>query len=86
MSLLDVFGWALDAAPYVPAAMVLGGLVGAVYAVWLSIRAAREHRAQRVAGRREQHPLVRRYHDQPDELTRELAQPVDLHAREEGRL
>lgn len=72
MTVLDVAGWALTAAPYVPAAMVLGALVGAVYAAHHTTRAWRERRHLRAEARRDQHPLVRRYNDGPDAL-QELA-------------
>lgn len=54
MTVLDVAGWAMTAAPYVPAAMVLGALVGAVYAAHLTTGAWRERRARRAAARRDQ--------------------------------
>jgi hypothetical protein len=72
MTVLDMAGWALTAAPYVPAAMVLGALIGAVYAAHLTTGTWRKRRAERAEARRNQHPLVRRYHDGPDAL-QELA-------------
>ncbi|MEV8523213.1 hypothetical protein AB0451_03495 [Streptomyces sp. NPDC052000] len=86
MSLLDAFGWAMDAAPYIPAAMVLGGLVGAVYAAWLSIRAAHEHRAQRAEARRDLietaaiHHLGNRLHTHPhDAIDGDLDHHLDAY-------
>ncbi|MEV5944676.1 hypothetical protein [Streptomyces sp. NPDC051994] len=72
MTVLDVFGWAMAAAPYTPAFAVLGALTAAVYAAHHTTRAWRERRAEREARRIDQHPLVCRYHDGPDAL-QELA-------------
>lgn len=65
MTVLDVADWAMTAAPYVPAAMILGALVGAVYAAHLTAGAWRERRAKRAEARRVQYEvdLIRRLGD-----------------------
>jgi hypothetical protein len=52
MTVLDVAGWAMTAAPYVPAVVIPGLLVGAVYAAWHTTGAWRERRAKRAQARR----------------------------------
>ncbi|MFE4867658.1 hypothetical protein [Streptomyces sp. NPDC056682] len=83
MTVLDVAGWAMDAAPYVPAFVIPSVLAGAVYAAWHGTRHLRQRRAERAAQRRVQHPLVRRYQTGPDPL-QELAlldHHLDTYAR-----
>jgi hypothetical protein len=94
MTVLDVVGWAMAAAPYVPAVVITGVLAVAVYGARHTARCVRERRAERAARRISEHPLVRRYHDGPDdagtlaqldaELDRRIAH-INLHDREEGR-
>ncbi|RCH70520.1 hypothetical protein DT019_03245 [Streptomyces sp. SDr-06] len=57
MTVLDVAGWAMDAAPYIPAVAITGVLAAAVYAAWHGTRRIRQRRAAR---RIADHPLVTR--------------------------
>jgi hypothetical protein len=52
MTVLDVAGWAMTAAPYVPAVVGLGVLTAAAYAAHLTTGAWRERRAKRAQARR----------------------------------
>lgn len=65
MTVLDVAGWAMTAAPYVPAVVGLGLLAAAVYAAHLTAGAWRERRARRAEARRVQYEvdLIRRLGD-----------------------
>jgi hypothetical protein len=87
MTVLDMAGWAMAAAPYVPAAMVLGALIGAVYAAHLTTGTWRERRAERAASRRDliEAAAIRRLgdrlHTHPnDALDGELDQHLDAYA------
>ncbi|MFD9630129.1 hypothetical protein [Streptomyces violascens] len=83
MTVLDVAGWAMDAAPYVPAFVIPAVLVVGVYGASLFAGRIRERRALRAAQRIAQHPLVRRYQTGPDPL-QELAlldHHLDTYAR-----
>ena len=72
MTVLDIAGWAMTAAPYIPAVVIPSTLAVAVYAAHRTAGAWRQRRAERAARRIDQHPLIRRYHDGPDAL-QELA-------------
>lgn len=92
MTVLDVAGWAMTAAPYVPGVVGLGVLTAAVYAAHLTTGAWHERRAKRAAARRRaaaDQRLGERLHRQPnrpgpdDHTYRQLEQLYDMPAWED---
>lgn len=92
MTVLDAFGWAMTAAPYVPAVVIPSLLIGAVYAAHHTTGAWREHRADRAQARRRAEAdqrLGERLHRQPsrpgpdDHTYRSLEQLYGMPAWEE---
>lgn len=87
MTVLDAFGWAMTAAPYVPAVVGLGVLTAAVYAAHHTTGTWRKRRAERTAGRRDliEAAAIRRLgdrlHTHPnDALDGELDHHLDQYA------
>jgi threonine/homoserine/homoserine lactone efflux protein len=92
MTVLDAFGWAMTAAPYIPAFAVLSVLTGAVYAAWHTARAWRRRRAERAEAARvaqADQRLGNRLHHTPtrpgplDHTYRQLEQTYQMPAWEE---
>lgn len=92
MTVLDAFGWAMAAAPYIPAVVITSVLVGAVYAAHHTAGWIRERRALRAEARRRAEAdqrLGERLHRQPnrpgpdDHERRQLEQLFAMPAWEE---